>query len=310
MLAPISSPLGAYPVGELNLTDVPLWPGMEPIEEPKLRTNNYPWAGRANTTANNPCPSSLFGHERLGGQITICVLCYGSNHALHARCLSSIRRSTPAAQVDLRVALNCVCPETAAYVKHMAPTKIYTYSHNHFKYPIMRDMLWDEEQPIVTPYLVWFDDDAYASHNNWLNLLATTIVQQPDSVGMYGIPAYHRLETSHGDPRRWFQDAPWFTGKHFRNSKGIAVPNGDTVHFCAGWFWAMRTAIIKQCDIPCRRLQQVGGEIAIGEQLHQHGLLSKCFNIGKSVVYTEPSGSKKKRGPTGLLLPWYTYTGS
>lgn len=306
-LPPISDPAGSYLSGQLNLQAVPIWDGLDPIEEPRLRVNNIPWLNRAgspNVAGTAEDTGGLLGHARLGSKITIFVLCYGSDHGLHKRCLSSIMRTVPRDKVDLRIALNCASPETADYARELEPDKVYSYSSNKLKYPIMRDMFWDKTSPITTPYLVWFDDDCYVSHGNWLNLLASTIIRQPPFVGMYGIPARYGMELGVTDPRDWFRAAPWFRNRHFANAKGIDAPNGDSIFYCPGWFWAMRTDIIQQCNVPCPRLLQAGGDIAIGEQLHQAGIVSKQFNVGKALVYTEAHGKKRARGPQGLRYPW------
>lgn len=304
-LDPIGTPSGLYTADMLFLDDIPLYDGFEPIEEPALLRTDVAWnRPTASQTAAQAKLGGVLAHTRLGGKITICVLCYGDNHTLHRRCLSSIARTVPSDKRDLRIALNCVGDDTRAYADSLRPTKIYSYTRNRFKYPAMRDMLWDTAAPITTPYVVWFDDDTYASHSNWLNQLAQTIIKQPDSVGMFGNPRAYRLMADNCDPRKWFSAASWFKGRHFRTARGTAAPNGDTVHYCDGWFWAMKTAAIRQCDIPCSRLRQLGGDVVIGEQLHQNGFVVKRFNVGKSVVYTEPSGVKPNRLPLNHNLPW------
>lgn len=118
----------------------------------------------------------LMDNPIIGGRITICVLCYGPHPQLAKTCLSSILATIPPERLDLRIGLNEVHPDTFAYVKTLPVTKIYANSLNRYKYPVMRDMFWDEQRPITTNYVVWFDDDTWVVNPNWINDLCQTII--------------------------------------------------------------------------------------------------------------------------------------
>ena len=233
----------------------------------------------------------------IGGKVTICVCLYGDEHeALHRRCLNSICQTVPPSRMDLRVACNQVGLKTTNYLNSLPVTKIYADHKNRRKYPAMRQMFFDSAAPIETNYVVWFDDDSYTLNPHWLSILAQTIVAQKprDKVGMYGHKMYHPLQTppSGNDPMMWFRAAKWYRNKNFRNKAGAGVPNGNKIHFVVGGFWAISKQAIIDCDIPCARLNHNGGDICIGEQLHQGGYLMKQFNESKQYVKT--SGAPRR----------------
>jgi GT2 family glycosyltransferase len=81
----------------------------------------------------------------------------------------------------------------------------------------------------------------------------------------------------------------------------MEAPNGDTIRYCCGWFWVLRTDMIKKCDIPDLRLRDIGGEIAIGEQLRQNGYRIRHFNAGKAMIYNSAQSA--------VLLKSYPWEG-
>jgi len=244
----------------------------------------------------------------IGGKFTVCVLCYGDHADLAKKCLDSILTSLPANRVDLRVATNSACEETVRYVEQLPCTKTYIHGDNRMKYPVMRDMFWDETHPIRTNYVLWFDDDTTVVDPRWPKYLGDTIVSNHrQGVRMYGIKMFHDLniyaKKGHR-PERWFTDAPWYNGAHFRVRGGERrAPNGSLLDFCVGWFWALGTDAIRAGDIPDRRLNHNGGDITIGEQVHQAGFKMKMFNKGKVFVFTP---TKEQGGRRGFeeKFPW------
>lgn len=280
------------------------------IEEPCLVINAMTISGIDPLLSLPVSPPPEFGtnlrNKSLGGKITALVLCYGPFLDLHQRCLDSIVRTVPLDQLDLRVAANCVGSDSISYFRTLPVTKIYEYTTNRYKYPIMRDMLYDPAAPITTNYFVWFDDTCYVNHSQWLNALAADVLLQPPSVAMYGIKLYYSFDMQQEDPRTWLEQRPWHNGLYLRNNRGSAAPNGDSSHFCADWFFAMRTDAAYDCDIPDRLLVQKGGAIVIGEQLYQNNYTVKSFNIGKAFVHQPPSKQLPNRKSELLAVPWRT----
>jgi hypothetical protein len=308
MFPPIQPPKLRFPANKIpDLADIPVYDGPFVVEEPCLIATNVEWQMTSKNklllTSAAPEMGDKLEHKCMGGKLTICVLCYGDYPELHETCLDSILRTVPLNRLDLRVAANCVGQASMNYLRTLPTTKLYVYKQNAYKYPIMRDMLWDPEQPITTNYFVWFDDNAHVRHNNWVNMLASEIIMQPASVGMYGVKLYYAFDLETEDPRDWLAGQRWHKGKSLRTARGNPAPNGDCTHFCADWFFAMRTDIVKPCDVPALGLQQRAGAMVIGEQLYQQGVLIKNFNAGKALIYTPDYRNQVKRA-IPQPLPW------
>jgi len=301
--APVGMPLGNYP-----RLKIPLFPN---IPELKLAVDDIPWQPGSKGSTQPITKArvdrdlgNLLDKPTLGGKVTICVLLYGDYFDSHKRCLDSIVKTVPPSRMELRVATNAVEQRTLAYLNTLPIKKLYKHDQNIFKYPAMREMFWDKDDPIETNYVVWFDDNTWVTHPNWLNTLANDILRQRPDVAMYGMKQYYPFQVHRGqDPRKWFQAGDWYQDRHFQTRRGNDAPNGDTIHCCVDWFWALRTDIIRRCDIPDRRLKQRGGHIVIGEQLHQNGCKTKSFNDGKALVFTPPSGQDLRRGKNEPY-PW------
>lgn len=239
----------------------------------------------------------VLDHPLIGGKLTVCVLLYGEeHHALHRRCLTSIVTTVPPSRMDLRVACNQVGLETSNFLNSLPITKRYEDYKNRRKYPAMRQMFWDESCPITTPFVVWFDDDSFVLNEQWLAILGQTIVTQrpTDKVGMYGSKMYHPLQANPNgrDAGQWFKNAKWYRGKNFQDKRGREAPNGDKIHFAVGGFWCISLEAMKACDIPDTRLNHNGGDITVGEQIHQGGYKVKQFNENKQYIKT--SGAPRR----------------
>jgi ADP-heptose:LPS heptosyltransferase/GT2 family glycosyltransferase len=250
----------------------------------------------------------LMDNPIIGGKITICVLCYGPHPQLAKTCLSSILATIPPERLDLRIGLNEVHPDTFAYVKTLPVTKIYANSLNRYKYPVMRDMFWDEQRPITTNYVVWFDDDTWVVNPNWINDLCQTIIDNhPKNYRMFGSLMYHDLTMyakNGNDPTAWFKTADWYRGRNFRmRGSQKEQTNGSVIDFAVGWCWAIATEAIRKANIPDVRLGHNGGDITCGEALHQAGFDIKQWNMGKSLVACPSMANGGRRGYSEKF-PW------
>jgi hypothetical protein len=236
----------------------------------------------------SPPNVTVFDHPAFGGRITICALLFGNYTQLHRRCLGSILATVPTERLDLRVACNQVCDETAAYVSTLPVTKVYSDAGQRRKYPAMRQMFHDSAMPVQTKWLCWFDDDSYVRSPLWLTALAESVIGQASSpkTAMFGQIMFHPLRGASRDPRQWFRQAGWFKNRDFRDRSGSAAPNGDCIHFITGGFWCLSTAAMRIADIPDMRLNHNGGDICIGEQLWQNGYRVQMFNHNKALVHT------------------------
>lgn len=231
----------------------------------------------------------IYADPVIGGKFTVFVLFYGPQqfHPLHMRCLNSIISSTPAGRIDLRVGSNELCAETCAVldrlVEHGVITKHYRHPENARKYPVMREMFWDEALPITTNYLLWFDDDSIADRNQqWLALLAHAILANPDA-GLFGADMTIRLS---GAQQQMYRSRPWYRGKPFRMKNKQPAPNGDNTVFVAGGFWCMKTEAMRAANIPDEAITHNGGDYTIGEQLYQAGYEVVGWNRQKQYIHT------------------------
>lgn len=310
MFEPIQPPKGYYSAGApLNFSRLPLYTGDDfIIEEPALLATEVSWHGVSGmTTVNERGPEPELGRllapAQMGEQITVCVCLHGDNTMQHMRCLQSIINTVPAQRLDLRVGLNAVSDATRKALETASITKVYDHRENIYKYPMMRQMFYDESQPITTDYVAWFDGDVYVRHKNWVNLLAMEIVRQTEFVGAYGIAMMHLVQDV-PRLREWLKARPWYRGQNLRTRRGTAAPNGDTIHLLSGWFWVASMAAIRAADIPDTGLLQRGGDIVIGEQLHQAGIYTKTFNSSQELVYRPPNLGARLRSGQSQRLPW------
>ena len=243
----------------------------------------------------------------IGGKITVCVLCYGPYTELAKRCLSGILGTVPAERLDLRVATNSVPQTTIDYLKTLPITNLYINSENRHKYPVMRDLLWDPKNPIETNYFVWFDDDTWVVKPQWIDDLCTTIVGNHNyAYRMYGNVMYHDLSIYNKDghnPKTWFEKADWYRGKDFRvRGSQQEASNGSVIDFAVGWCWAMETAAMRAANVPDVRLDHNGGDVTIGEQMHQAGFSIKQWNRGKSLIACPSRENGGRRGTSQRFL--------
>lgn len=271
-----------------------------------------PAALRAPRTAAEDPAFRALDHPAIGGKVTIFLLAYGDHLDFSRRAFESILATVPPARRDLRVALNQPGAATLAYFRGLAPGTLTTLSVDQGarrKYPAMRALFRDPERPIVTPYLVWFDDDTVCVDPLWLVRLAETIAaNHRGGCRLYGARFYHDVAMyARGGhrPDAWFRAAPWWHNRdlRLRGQTDRTAPNGSVIEFVAGWFWALATATIAECDIPDARLNHNGGDIVVGAQVAQAGYRIKSFNEGKRHVYTPPRDQGGRRG-FSEPFPW------
>jgi len=250
----------------------------------------------------------LLDHAIIGGKFTVCVLCYGPHTDIAKKCLSSLLATVPPERMDLRVATNEAAPATLDFLKTLPISKLYVNVANKHKYPVMRDMFWDPNKPIDTNYVIWLDDDTWVVQPHWLSDLAQTIIDgHPYGYRMFGNIMYHDISIyskGGGRPDIWFRESPWHRGKFFRTRGGQQeTPNGSIIDFAVGWCWALSTEAMRLADIPDRRLGHNGGDITIGEQIHQAGFMIRQWNKGKSLIAC-PSREQGGRRGYSEKFPW------
>lgn len=244
----------------------------------------------------------------IGGKITVCVLCYGPYTDLAKKCLSGILATIPPERLDLRIGTNQIAQSTLDYLRTLPVSKIYVNTENRFKYPVMREMFWDPQKPIDTNYVVWFDDDTWVVRPDWITNLCQTIIDFHNyNFRMFGSKMYHDLAIyakNNYRPDHWFKAADWYKNKNLRiKGSSQEAPNGSVIDFAVGWCWAIATEAIRAANIPDIRLQHNGGDITIGEQIHQAGFGIQKWNVGKTLVACPTRENGGRRGYSERF-PW------
>jgi len=170
------------------------------------------------------------------------------------------------AGIRLRLGLNSVCRETEEVLEQLLPyfdVELLIHSEtNLYKNGMMRRLFYDE--PIHTPWTIWFDDDSFAFRGDWLHLLQIESRLRPE-MDMWG----HKFFV-HGDDwvRDFISSANWFRGLELVPDD---QPGNFRVNFAAGGFWALRTSWIYELEWPDRRLVHIAEDVMFGEALRQTG---------------------------------------
>ena len=197
--------------------------------------------------------------------VSVNVLLYGDFPHLASRCLKSLSAITKDPNLqDLRIGLNDVSPNVNQLVMNWVlaqPCAIYVLSprFNVFKYPLMRKMFGVAP---LADYTMWFDDDSYIDPS-WQEkpgfLAAIEQLFSDPKIGMLGEVWYKRWLNGQDE---WYRSRPWYRG----------IPFEKYFTFATGGWWTIRTEILLQNDWPDSEIRHNGGDIALGELLHQQGL--------------------------------------
>lgn len=245
----------------------------------------------------------LYDDPRVGGKMTICVLLYGGEeyHELHKRCIGSILATVPQDRVDIRVGSNALNEKSKTMIDEFVTqgliTKHYVHPDNDYKYPVMREMFFDPELPITTKWVLWFDDDSICDvDHHWFEKLAQHMRTFHKGKEAHMIGAMYTWKMNQPQ-KQIFASRPWYSGRPWRGHNGKPSPNGNTIVFATGGFFAITYEAIVAADIPDlgTGLTHTGGDWQIGEQLYQAGYGLKMFNAKKQFVNTS---SVKRRGVT------------
>jgi GT2 family glycosyltransferase len=212
--------------------------------------------------------------EFLSPPVTVCVLCYGDHPDLARRILGSLRSFTEERAMRLRLGLNAVSDRTRAVVyeliAELEPEVLVDSKANLFKLPMMRRLFYD--QPLATPWTIWFDDDSYVYRSDWLTTLFWHSQLRPD-VDMWGKRLFVRVDK---ECRSFVREASWFRGLELTPDPQEGMYRMD---FIAGGFWAIRTRCLHRVGWPEARLLHFGDDYMLGEALRQNGqIMGQCFS--------------------------------
>jgi hypothetical protein len=224
---------------------------------------------------------------------TVCVLLYGNYENLARRCLESIRPWVDRNRVELRIGLNEVCEGTRNYVmRDFGKATIIESNPQIYKYPMMRRLF--NEPPLSTDYVMWFDDDSFIADPDTSAVL-DTVERQMNSCHMLG--SLYRIGYT-PKQQAWLKQQPWYRG----------LPIKNPASFITGGWWTIRTSVIKEYNWPIPELVHCGGDVALGQLLHQNNLTTlNCrpgiaINAGDSHrdCSAERRGASKTHKPIGM----------
>lgn len=218
----------------------------------------------------------------LAAPVTICALCYGHHPDLAERLLTSLWRHTTPESFQLRIAANAPSAATLRVfdrlLPRLSPRHVVVSEENLYKAPMMRRLLYD--QPIETPWTLWFDDDSFVYRSDWLFMLECRSRQDP-RVDMWGRKLFIRAGEAH---RHFISEAPWYRN---RDLSPDGRPGCYRLDFIGGGFWAIRTRWLTELNWPDPRLVHFGDDYMLGEALRQQGAsIGNAFSgvaIGQAV---------------------------
>lgn len=204
---------------------------------------------------------------------TACVLgCLDYHPLLHA-CISSLQ---PGLQTGLlsaiRVGLNSPSAALLRCVAEfcrdgvIADNNVYVAPNNLLKYPMMRAMFNDAANPIVSPFIMWCDDDSQVPHDAaWWRRVAD-VCANADYVGQRWRMRLSPLQ------RLWQQAQPWC------KTRPPAMQE-----FMQGAWWCLRTERMREADWPHPCLRHNGGDVLLGAMARQAGWRQVVWSDGVMV---------------------------
>jgi hypothetical protein len=205
--------------------------------------------------------------------ITVCCLLYGDYPDLALRCLGPIGKLRGSVS-DIRVGCNEVSERTLKVLSDTLSTDsnmtVIKESPQIYKYPMMAKLF--NVKPILSDYIMWFDDDSYIFHENpekWIkNVEDFMSNSKADMAGsLYVVPssknqiAWRRLH------------CPWYTDNN----------TGHQSRFATGGWWIIKSEIIKKYGWPHPMLLHRGGDALLGELMRSQNLKLASYRSGVAI---------------------------
>lgn len=217
-------------------------------------------------------------------KVSVCVLLYGDHPELARRCLGTLGVALSAGVrhvQDVRVGLNYVSDRTRRFQeewaqeywdKHRFRVISYVPDRRVGKYPLMRRMFYDEDDPLAE-LAMWFDDDTFfRSHPSewWSDIMA-----RMESCHMIGQHRWHM--PVQGNQWEWVKTQPWY-------NSAVGMPgklHGKFVFkFCQGAWWVIRRTVLHDLNWPIPELNHNGGDSMLGEALRHRGCVVGDYDKG------------------------------
>jgi len=216
----------------------------------------------------------------VGGRLTVCLLCTGSDASAARASLDSVRKTLPWSCADWRLGImGASTPVLTAAdgflqeaVSAGCRVSVFREDANIGYFAMMRKML---AGPWNTTYVVWMDSGTLILDPAVWGELCRTLVA--DGPALYGIPATFNLRAllPTADPLIWFKRAKWWQHRE------VLV---DAIPYVLEWFWAAPVALLEAADIPDARLTDTGGDVTIGLQALQAGFPIRAYWKEKQMV--------------------------
>jgi hypothetical protein len=200
-----------------------------------------------------------------------------------------------------------VCQQTQDYLQDLLTRGlIYRVLLNHEnikKYPAMRQLFYDTDDPITDKWIIWFDDDSIADRDvHWLPKLLSVIVKfYPSKARIFGAQYFFTLSASQ---IAWVKSRPWYRNRPFQDTHAHPTPNGNKVAFPAGGFWALDTSVMREAGIPDEQIGHNGGDYMVGEQVWQTGYTMKEWNRNKQFIHTSSVARRGLHEPHTGTAKW------
>lgn len=213
---------------------------------------------------------------------TAFALLYGNYHKLHKRFLQAIIERVPQNSVQVRLWLNTVCEDTRTWItKNQQPNWLVYDSkdENRPKYKVLRYVFHDEDYPIETPWVIWFDDDAIITDADWFERTQRFIQAHEPNVHFFG----QQLRRGHQPGYKAFlKQARWYTGRAPQQLRDPGY-RGPGITFVQGSYWWLKTDAMRQINWPDHRLSHNGGDTLLSEALWQQHIKQHDFHYGVAI---------------------------
>lgn len=215
--------------------------------------------------------------------LCICILFYGADEycqQLGLRVMNEpMRQLAEMRNVEFRFGLNAVGPMRRAFLHAYAKeffndALVVDSPENIYKYPLMQRMFC--AKPLQAPLTMWFDDNSYLDYETDVAEWYTRVTNQMQHCAMLGSVYTQGLV---GNQAEWIKAQPWYAGK---------TP-GPYVKYAAGGWWTVRTDVLTSFNWPSPDIVHHGGDVMLGELLHQHDL-QLCHFRDNVLIQTNESG--------------------
>lgn len=230
---------------------------------------------------------------------TLTTVLYGDHLPFIQRCIASIRDRLDCSVAQWRIGMNEVSPRVREWLLRFlegcgTPIWIWDSPVNRLKYPLLRRMLYEPTLPLLTPYVMHFDDDSALITDDKLGWWRKVrrMMENHDLLGStYSIPVHSRQAAG-------IAAQPWYTGK----------PIGERISFVTGGWWCARAAIMQQWNYPWPELEHNGGDVMLGALCQQQGLRVHKFREGLWInADAEGRESRAPRRGASLRPLWVNY---